>query len=119
MNREFLELKLNVGLESISYERLLSHHTQESFNIIAKIKLLKYFDEYLNFGAYPFFLEGEEQDYVMKLTTAINKTLESDLLQLFKIDPQNVSLLKKAFGGFMSKSSRRDEHYIFSKGDGA
>ncbi len=93
--REFLELKLNIELESISYERLLSHHIQESFNVISKIKPLKYFDEYLNFGAYPFFLEGGEQDYVMKLTTAINKTIESDLLQLFKIDPQNVSLLKK------------------------
>jgi len=93
--REFLELKLDMSFESISYETLLTHHSQEAFKIISQIKPLKYFDEYLSFGAYPFFLEGGEQDYVMKLTTAINKTLESDLLQLFKIDPQNVALLKK------------------------
>lgn len=93
--REFLELKLDIELESISYDRLLLHHTEESFKIISKVKPLKYFEEYLNFGAYPFFLEGGEQDYVMKLTAAVNKTLESDLLQLFKIEPQNVSLLKK------------------------
>ena len=93
--REFLELKLDIELEPIAYETLLEQHTQEAFKIISKIKPLKYFDAYLKFGAYPFFLEGEEQDYVMKLTTAINKTLESDLLQLFKIDPQNIALLKK------------------------
>ncbi|MCH9741211.1 MAG: AAA family ATPase [Epsilonproteobacteria bacterium] len=93
--REFLELKLNIELKSISYEQLLSSHTQEAFNVISQIKPLKYFDNYLNFGVYPFFLEGGEQEYVMKLTAAVNKTVESDLLQLFKIDPQNISLLKK------------------------
>ena len=93
--REFLELKLDIRLDSIPYDTLLTNHTQEAFKIISQIKPLKYFDEYLKFGAYPFFLEGGEQDYVMKLTIAINKTLESDLLQLFKIDPQNISLLKK------------------------
>jgi len=93
--REFLELKLDKKFETISYERLVINHTEEAFKIISQIKPLKYFDDYLNFGAYPFFLEGGEQDYVMKLTTAINKTLESDLLQLFKIDPQNIALLKK------------------------
>ena len=93
--REFLELKLKIELEPVAYETLLTQHTQEAFKIISVIKPLKYFDEYLKFGAYPFFLEGGEQDYVMKLTMAVNKTLESDLLQLFKIDPQNVSLLKK------------------------
>lgn len=93
--REFLELKLDIELESITYDDLLNRHTPKAFDVISKIKPLKYFDEYLSFGAYPFFLEGGEQDYVMKLTSAINKTLESDLLLLFKIDPQNISLLKK------------------------
>ena len=93
--REFLELKLSIDLKPIPYERLLAHHAQEAFKIISTLKPLRYFDDYLKFGAYPFFLEGDEQDYVMKLTMAVNKTLESDLLQLFKIEPQNVSLLKK------------------------
>ncbi len=93
--REFLELKLDIDLKPITYERLLSHHVQEAFKIIPTLKPLRYFDEYVKFGAYPFFLEGDEKDYVMKLTMAVNKTLESDLLQLFNIDPQNVSLLKK------------------------
>ena len=93
--REYLELKLDIKLEAITFDDLLNNHSTEAFKIISKIKPLKYLEGYLNFGAYPFFLEGGEEDYVMKLTTAINKTLESDLLLLFKIDPQNISLLKK------------------------
>ncbi len=93
--REYLELKLDIKLKLISFDQLLTNHTQFSFEIISRIKPLKYFESYLDFGVYPFFLEGGEQDYVMKLTTAVNKTIESDLLQLFNIDPKNISLLKK------------------------
>ncbi len=93
--REYLELKLDIKLKPISFDQLLTNHTQFSFEIISRIKPLKYFESYLDFGVYPFFLEGGEQDYVMKLTTAVNKTIESDLLQLFNIDPKNISLLKK------------------------
>ncbi len=93
--REYLELKLDIKLKPISFDQLLTNHTQFSFEIISRIKPLKYFEAYLDFGVYPFFLEGGEQDYVMKLTAAVNKTIESDLLQLFNIDPKNISLLKK------------------------
>ncbi len=93
--REYLELKLDREFEPIDFESLLKNHTQHTFEIISQIRPLQYFEEYLDFGAYPFFLEGSEQDYVMKLTAAINKTIESDLLQLFNIDPKNIALLKK------------------------
>lgn len=93
--REYLELNLDMKLEPVNFDALLTDHTQQAFKIISKLKPLKYFESYLDFGAYPFFLEGSEQDYVMKLTTAVNKTIESDLLQLFNIDPKNIALLKK------------------------
>jgi len=93
--REYLELHLGESFEPIKFDTLLQNHTEHSFKIISKLKPLQYFEEYLDFGAYPFFLEGSRQDYVMKLTTAINKTIESDLLQLFNIDPKNIALLKK------------------------
>ena len=93
--REYLELKLGITLKPISLESILKSHEQEAFEVISQLKPLAYFDEYLDFGVYPFFLEGGEQEYVMKLTSALNKTIESDLLQLFNIDPQNIALLKK------------------------
>ena len=93
--REYLELKLDTSFEPIGFEELLKNHKQKTFEIISQIKPLQYFDEYLNFGAYPFFLEGSKEDYILKLGVAINKTIESDLLQIFNIDPKNISLLKK------------------------
>ncbi len=93
--REYLELRLDKTFSPIDFERLLSDHVQQAFTIISELKPLQYFEEYLDFGAYPFFLEGNEQDYIMKLTTAVNKTIESDLLQLFNIDPKNIAVLKK------------------------
>ena len=93
--REYLELRLDKIFEPISFEDLLDNHEQQAFTIISKLKPLQYFEDYLDFGAYPFFLEGNEQDYIMKLTTAVNKTIESDLLQIFNIDPKNIALLKK------------------------
>jgi len=93
--REYLELHLGKTFDSFSFEDLLNEHVQLAFEVTSQIKPLQYFGGYLEFGAYPFFLEGSEQDYVMKLTTAINKTIESDLLQLFHIDPKNIAILKK------------------------
>jgi hypothetical protein len=93
--REYLELRLDTTFSPIDFETLLSDHVQQAFTIISELKPLQYFEEYLDFGAYPFFLEGNEQDYIMKLTTAVNKTIESDLLQLFNIDPKNIAVLKK------------------------
>ncbi len=63
--------------------------------LFSEIRPLQYFDEYLNLGSYPFFFEGSYEDYIMKLTLAINKTIESDLPQIFNIDIKNISLLKK------------------------
>jgi len=93
--REYLELKLGVTLETVGFEELLWRHTHYTQKIIGRLKPLKHFSAYLDTGAYPFFLEGGEEEYVMKLTAALNKTIESDLLQLFKIDPRNIALLKK------------------------
>jgi predicted AAA+ superfamily ATPase len=92
--REFLELTLNINLQSFSLDELLNNHLQIATNILSKLKPLKYFDEYLEYGVYPFFLEGKNV-YFLKLTEAINKTIENDLLQIYNIDPRNISILKK------------------------
>ncbi len=93
--REFLELKLKLNLQKFSLEDILKHHQDIAYEIITKIKPLKYFQEYLEYGAYPFFLESDKNTYYLKLTETINKTIESDLLYLFNIDISNMQLLKK------------------------
>jgi predicted AAA+ superfamily ATPase len=93
--REFLELSLNKTFEKIDLDSLVKNHPDFASKITKKIKPLKYFDEYLKYGAYPFFLESNEDTFYMKLLEVVNKTIESDLLYLFNIDTSNVFILKK------------------------
>jgi predicted AAA+ superfamily ATPase len=53
--REFLELKLDIELKAFNLEQILESHIKYAFELISKLKPLKYFDEYLNCGVYPFF----------------------------------------------------------------
>jgi len=93
--REFVELKEKISLDKYTLDEILSNHQDIAYKILSKIKPLKYFKEYLSYGAYPFFLESDENTYFLKLTETINKTIESDLLYLFNIDNSNIQLLKK------------------------
>ena len=55
--REFLGLhKINVP--SYSIEEIIENHTQIASKIIEKFKPLKYFQDFQDHGAYPYFLEG-------------------------------------------------------------
>jgi len=93
--REFIELKEKIKLPKYTLEDIINCHENIAYEIITKIKPLKYFQEYLEYGAYPFFLESNKQTYLLKLTETINKTIESDLLYIFNIDIANMHLLKK------------------------
>jgi len=92
--REFLEMQGILESSAFTLEELLENHVEIASKIVSKIKPLAYFGDYLKHGAYPFFLEGEEK-FALRLTQAINKTIESDITQLYNIDPSNVSVLKK------------------------
>ncbi|WP_022671388.1 ATP-binding protein [Hippea alviniae] len=93
--REFLELRLKDKFDYFDLESILNNHEKIAFDIISKIRPLKYFEEYIKFGAYPFFLESSQDTYILKLLEVINKTIESELLYLFNIDIKNIHSLKK------------------------
>ncbi len=93
--REFLELKLNERFDGFTLEEILNNHEQIAFDIISRIRPLKYLEEYVTFGAYPFFIESNQDTYILKILEVINKTIESDLLYLFNIDIRNIHNLKK------------------------
>ena len=93
--REFIELKDNIKLQKYTFDDILTNHQDIAYDIISKIRPLKYFQEYLLFGAYPFFLQSDTNTYLLKLTETINKTIQSDLLYIFNIEISNMQLLKK------------------------
>ena len=92
--REFLELKCEQDFQSYAITEIVKNQFEITAGILAKVKPLQYFEDYLNFGAYPFFIEGEGV-FILKLTEAINKVIETDLPLIHHIDTQNIIILKK------------------------
>jgi len=92
--REFLELKYQQSFQSYAITNILERPFEVTAGILSHIKPLQYFADYLRYGAYPFFTEGEGV-FILKLTEAINKVIESDLPLIHHIDTKNITILKK------------------------
>jgi len=92
--REFIEIQTKQKFTTLSLEDILLHHERHAQEIITNIKPLKYFQDYFKFGYYPFYLE-DEATLGLKLTEAINKSIDIDLLQIYNIDPKKLRNIKK------------------------
>ncbi len=92
--REFLEIETGLPFNKLSLLQLLTEHTAHCTDIITQIKPLKYFKAYLDYGYYPFYLE-DKSSFKIKLSEAINKTIDVDLLQIYHIDPKKIRNIKK------------------------
>ena len=92
--REFIEMQTSQQFAKLTLEDIVLNHAQHSQEVLAKIKPLKYFKDYFNFGFYPFYLEDEDS-VSMKLAEAINKTIDIDLLKIYNIDPKKLRNIKK------------------------
>ena len=92
--REFLELETGKQFKKKKLEEILNNHTSITSNLLSEIKPLKYFKSYMQYGFYPFYLEDKESS-IIKLSQAINKTIDVDLLKLYSIDAKKLRNIKK------------------------
>ena len=92
--REFLEFKKNITLNSYSLEEILTQHSDIAFDIINQVKPLEFWEEYLQYGYYPFYFENSKR-YSIKLNETINTAIEVDIPSLFKIKYEYIINLKK------------------------
>lgn len=91
--REFLTLSLNIEVEHITLENLINHHVKIA-NQFKGIPILKYFSDYLEYGYYPFFLEGLN-DYLAKVNNMIEKVLFEDIAVVYNLRQTTIPILKK------------------------
>jgi hypothetical protein len=66
----------------------------QGVQLTKKFKPFEFFEEYLKFGAYPFYFENKN-NYYLKLQESISATIEFDLPFIFDIKPVNTIKLKK------------------------
>jgi len=92
--REFLEIETSIKLSKYTLNDIINNHTDISSEIISTIKPLKYFSSYMEYGFYPFYLE-DKQSVKIKLTEAINKTIDVDIIKIYSIDAKKLRNIKK------------------------
>ena len=92
--REFLSFKYNYDFEILTLNNILSNHVEISLEIGNKIKPLKYFDEYLRTGYFPFSGENEIL-YYKQLQEIINMIIEIELPVLRNFGISKIPKIKK------------------------
>lgn len=92
--REFIQFETQIELESYSLKDILDNPTAISIAITKKIKPLHYFEDYLEYGYYPFYIENKKS-FQQKLSEVILTVLEVDIPQYASIPVSNSVLLKK------------------------
>jgi len=92
--REFLELKHKITFPSFSLNEILENSNELSNQINSQIKPLKYFDEYLKLGYYPFFME-DEQGYYQRIEQTVSQIIENDLMTIERIDFSTIQNIRK------------------------
>ncbi len=95
--REFLELTQGISLKNYGLKEILHSHEKIADSVIDALsdkKILKYFDMFLDVGAYPFYFEDKSR-YLDRINDTINKILHIDLSKIYAIQPDKVDTLKK------------------------
>ncbi len=92
--REYIELNSGIKIKKISLQAILKNHTEIAFEINKKIKPIFEFNNYIRYGAYPFFKEDLEL-YHEKLINTVNLIIEVDINTFYNPDYILIYKLKR------------------------
>ncbi len=92
--REFLAIKFEFDLPILTLNDVLHNHQNLASDITKQMKSLEYFVLYKEFGAYPFFTEGE-LGYKLRLNEIINIILDSEVATIYNVDSDKINTIRK------------------------
>ncbi len=92
--REFLAIKYDINLPVLEFKDILNSHQDITMNIKKEFKPLEYFKYYHEFGAYPFFTEGE-LGYDLRLNEILNIILDSEVATIYNVDSDKINTIRK------------------------
>lgn len=90
--REYLEMRDVLHIKPQSLAQLVGEHVPIAMDVVREIPVLKYFEEYLRYGYYPFYIEAGV-DYLPRLAETAQLVVESDLPAVERL---SYSTLQKA-----------------------
>jgi uncharacterized protein len=91
--KEFLEFTAGKNFNSYSIQDIINGHQDIALSISKEIKPLIYFNNYLNYGYYPFFMDNIKY-YHEKILEVINQIIENDFLSVLDISYATIDKLK-------------------------
>jgi len=92
--REYLNYQTGNQFRPYTFEEIIENHVNIAREIVAKVRPLAYFDEYLENGYFPYFTD-DLGFYVNRLLTHINLALEIDVPYINQIELKYLSKLRK------------------------
>ena len=92
--REFLNWKVGTDFTAIELDDLFLNHEQHAFSILEKLKPLRFWKDYLQFGYFPFVFESPNT-YHHRLRRVMNTILESDLRFIHNVSSENIEKIKR------------------------
>ena len=92
--RAYLQVETKMPFKKYSLEQILNNHVAIATEILQRIKPFMYFKNYLQYGYFPFYLEGKKT-YDQKLNNILNVTLEVDLPYILDVNIHSVQKLKR------------------------
>jgi len=93
--KEYFEIQKGIELDSYSLQEILTNSSEISKKLVFKYQdLYGEFKNYLQYGAYPFYLEGLDS-FNAKLYNALEKIIHEDIPSLNKIDYTHITVFEK------------------------
>ncbi len=93
--REFLNLQTGNDMKPFTLDEILQNHERIVRQILPKVSPMKYFQDYVHHGYYPFFLE--HRNYSENLLKTMNMMTEVDILLIKQIELKYLTKIKKLF----------------------
>lgn len=92
--REYIYFSKEISFETIGLKDILTRHEAFTSRINEQVKSVKYFREYLRYGAYPFILEGRDT-YLEKVLALMNTVIDSDIPSIEDITYESRQKIRK------------------------
>ena len=92
--REFLEFEGCGRFERHGLDDILKNHVKIAEKITSKMKVLPKFEQYLDFGYYPFYRE-DRRHFHQKLLQVVNQVLDVDLPKVEDVTPETIRKARK------------------------
>jgi len=93
--REFLSMQKREHFEVLRFEEILNNAEKLSSDLVFRHDdLFALFRDYLEYGAYPFFIEGKK-NFAQKLFNALDKVINEDIPSINKINYAHIIIFKK------------------------